>query len=214
MSSKKGKVLVGMSGGVDSSVSAALLVEQGYEVIGAFMKNWSGDVHGPECKDGERVGEEFVECGWKEERRDAMRVAAKLEIPFMTFDFEEEYFFRSHWKYKVVGNAMKCPKGSQLMWDCYEQAVEEVDETNLDWHKPIAILNEHIVKHNLLKFRHRGLFNNDHAFLLKKYLHWNSSFPSKWYGVHWCNSSRKINYSNKSRLGLLISKYVGGAITL
>ncbi|MBT5808336.1 tRNA 2-thiouridine(34) synthase MnmA, partial [Candidatus Uhrbacteria bacterium] len=79
---KKIKVLVGMSGGVDSSVSAALLVEQGYEVIGAFMKNWSRGVNKDE--------DEFVECGWKVERRDAARVAAKLGIPFVTFDFEEE----------------------------------------------------------------------------------------------------------------------------
>ena len=68
-----------MSGGVDSSVSAALLVEQGYEVIGAFMKNWS---------DTKTVS---GECAWKEERRDAMRVAALLDIPFVTFDFEKEY---------------------------------------------------------------------------------------------------------------------------
>lgn len=85
------KVLVGMSGGVDSSVSAALLLEAGYEVIGAFMKNWSGDVNGPECKMADRVGSEFQECGWKQERRDAARVAAKLGIPFLTFDFEESY---------------------------------------------------------------------------------------------------------------------------
>lgn len=87
----KQKVLLGMSGGVDSSVSAILLLEQGYEVIGAFMKNWSGDVNGPECKNEERVGSEFEECGWKTERRDAMRVAAQLGIPFITFDFEKEY---------------------------------------------------------------------------------------------------------------------------
>ncbi|NQV90226.1 tRNA 2-thiouridine(34) synthase MnmA [Candidatus Uhrbacteria bacterium] len=89
MSSKK--VLLGMSGGVDSSVSAGLLIEQGYEVIGAFMKNWSGSVCGPRSTDADAVGEEFEECGWKEERRDAARVAAKLGIPFVTFDFEKEY---------------------------------------------------------------------------------------------------------------------------
>ena len=88
---QKGKVLVGMSGGVDSSVSAVLLLEQGYEVIGAFMKNWSGTVCGPRAVDQDKVGEEFEECGWKDERRDATRVAAKLGIPFMTLDFETEY---------------------------------------------------------------------------------------------------------------------------
>ncbi len=68
----KKRVLVGMSGGVDSSVSAALLLEQGYEVIGGFMKNWS-------------------DCDWREDRRDAMRVAAKLGVEFYTFDFEKQY---------------------------------------------------------------------------------------------------------------------------
>ncbi|MBI4599271.1 tRNA 2-thiouridine(34) synthase MnmA [Candidatus Uhrbacteria bacterium] len=91
MTGMKPKVLVGMSGGVDSSVSAALLLEQGYEVIGAFMKNWSGDVEGPQCVDPDKVGEGFSECGWRQERRDAMRVAAQLSIPFLTFDFEEQY---------------------------------------------------------------------------------------------------------------------------
>lgn len=74
----KPRVLVGLSGGVDSSVSAALLLEQGYDVVGGFMKNWSD-------------GDDNEECGWRTERRDAMRVAAQLGIPFHTFDFEEEY---------------------------------------------------------------------------------------------------------------------------
>lgn len=74
----KGRVLVGLSGGVDSSVSAALLLADGYEVLGGFMKNWSD-------------GTQDESCGWRAERRDAMAVAAKLGIPFYTFDFEEEY---------------------------------------------------------------------------------------------------------------------------
>jgi tRNA-specific 2-thiouridylase len=78
----KPKVLLGMSGGVDSSVSAVLLLEQGFEVIGGFMKNWSDE----QCEEGE-----FAECSWRTERRDAMRVAAQLNIPFVTFDFEKQY---------------------------------------------------------------------------------------------------------------------------
>lgn len=76
----KKRVLVGMSGGVDSSLSAALLVEQGYEVVGGFIKNWS------DSKD-LWTGE----CQWRGERRDALRVAAHLGISLLTFDFEEQY---------------------------------------------------------------------------------------------------------------------------
>ncbi|MBX4200011.1 tRNA 2-thiouridine(34) synthase MnmA [Candidatus Parcubacteria bacterium] len=70
------KVFVGLSGGVDSAVSAALLKTQGYDVTGVFIKVWQPD---------------FLPCTWREERRDAMRVAAHLKIPFLFFDFEEEY---------------------------------------------------------------------------------------------------------------------------
>ena len=77
---QKPKVLVGMSGGVDSSVCAALLQKDGYEVVGGFIKNWS------DSKD-LWTGE----CMWRGERRDAMRVAAKLGIPLLTFDFEKTY---------------------------------------------------------------------------------------------------------------------------
>ena len=70
------KVYIGMSGGVDSSVSAALLKKSGYEVIGVFIKVWQPD---------------WINCTWKEDRLDAMRVAAKLDIPFITLDLEKEY---------------------------------------------------------------------------------------------------------------------------
>lgn len=69
-------VFVGLSGGVDSSVSAALLLEQGYNVVGAFIKVWHPD---------------FMVCNWEEERVDAMRVAAHLGIPFLTCDAEDAY---------------------------------------------------------------------------------------------------------------------------
>lgn len=76
MNNKKPSVFVGMSGGVDSSVSAALLKEQGYDVTGVFIKVWSPD---------------WLPCDWKEERRDAMRCAAVLQIPFLTIDLAKEY---------------------------------------------------------------------------------------------------------------------------
>jgi tRNA-specific 2-thiouridylase len=72
----KGRVFVGMSGGVDSSVSAALLQKAGYEVTGVFMKVWQPD---------------FLPCTWREERLDAMRVSAHLGISLLTWDFEKEY---------------------------------------------------------------------------------------------------------------------------
>jgi tRNA-specific 2-thiouridylase len=73
---KKKIVFVGLSGGVDSAVSAALLKKAGYEVVGVFIKTWHP---------------EFLVCNEEEERLDAMRVAAFLDIPFLTFDFESVY---------------------------------------------------------------------------------------------------------------------------
>lgn len=72
------KVFVGLSGGVDSSVTAALLKEQGFDVTGVYMKNWSKDLPG-------------FNCPWKEDFQDAKRVAVQLGIRFKMYDFETEY---------------------------------------------------------------------------------------------------------------------------
>jgi tRNA-specific 2-thiouridylase len=78
MNNKPTKVYVGMSGGVDSSLSAALLVEQGYDVTGVYMKNWSQNLPG-------------VKCPWADDLADAKRVAVQLGIDFKVYDFENEY---------------------------------------------------------------------------------------------------------------------------
>lgn len=77
------RVYVGMSGGVDSSLTAALLVEQGYDVTGVYMKNWTQDLPG-------------MKCPWAEDLADAKRVAVQLGIDLKVYDFEAEY------KHKVV----------------------------------------------------------------------------------------------------------------
>lgn len=77
------RVYVGMSGGVDSSLTAALLLEQGYDVTGVYMKNWTQDLPG-------------MRCPWADDLADAKRVAVQLGIDFKVFDFENEY------RHKVV----------------------------------------------------------------------------------------------------------------
>lgn len=98
--------MVALSGGVDSAVSAALLMEQGYTVEAAFMKNWS-----------KTEGLLANECPWLEDRRDALRVAAHLGIPLHTFDFEDAYaervmgyFFREYEAGRTPNPDVMCNK--------------------------------------------------------------------------------------------------------
>jgi tRNA-specific 2-thiouridylase len=71
-------VFVGLSGGVDSSVTAALLCQQGYKVVAIYMKNWSKDLPG-------------MPCPWQEDYQDAKRVAVQLGIDFKMYDFQKDY---------------------------------------------------------------------------------------------------------------------------
>ncbi|TSC70758.1 MAG: tRNA-specific 2-thiouridylase [Parcubacteria group bacterium Gr01-1014_46] len=90
---KRKKVFVGVSGGVDSSVALALLKQQGYDVTGVFLKVWYPD---------------FMPCDWKEERLSAMRVCATLNVPFITIDCEKEY------KKEVVDYMIREYKGGRV----------------------------------------------------------------------------------------------------
>lgn len=78
--SQKKRVLMALSGGIDSAVSAWKLIQAGYEVEGVFMKNWSST-----------KGLKYDECPWLQDRQDALRVAAFLGIPLHTVDFEKQY---------------------------------------------------------------------------------------------------------------------------
>ncbi|MEM4605749.1 MAG: tRNA 2-thiouridine(34) synthase MnmA [Candidatus Pacearchaeota archaeon] len=72
------KILLAMSGGVDSSVAALILKRKGFEVIGVFLKMWSNE-------------DELNNCNWIEDRKTAFKIAAKIEIPLLTYDFESLY---------------------------------------------------------------------------------------------------------------------------
>lgn len=76
ISKTKPVVFVGVSGGVDSSVSLALLKGAGYRVVGVFIRTWQPD---------------FITCTWREERRDAIRVCAAVGVPFLECNLEQEY---------------------------------------------------------------------------------------------------------------------------
>src|SRR3989338_3894476 len=76
----KQKVLLGLSGGVDSAVATIILQKQGYEVIGAFMRCFS-----------EEKNKITGECPWIEDRKSAQKIASKLGIKFITINYEKEY---------------------------------------------------------------------------------------------------------------------------
>jgi tRNA-uridine 2-sulfurtransferase len=100
------KVFVALSGGVDSAVSAYLLLKEGYDVTGVYMKNWSGDDYGIQA-----------DCPWEKDQADAEAVCKHLSIPFRSFNFEKEYrnrvveyFFNEYEKGRTPNPDVMCNK--------------------------------------------------------------------------------------------------------
>lgn len=113
------------------------------------------------------------------------------------FDFTADYVFRNHHKLPVVGNVMKCPQGSPLMLQCYEEARVQVNAENRDWMLPIKILNNNILKLGLEKYVIE-LSNKDSWYDIRNFFRRNVALPNHWYALHWNNEELGRNTVDKS----------------
>lgn len=129
------------------------------------------------------------------------------------FNFVDAYVFRSHHDFPAIGNIMKCPKDSQLMYDCYNEALQLVDENNTDWDLPIKILNKNIQKQTLSNFI-RTFSNPDDWNYVKKLFVKNIKIPESWIAVHLVNEELRKNKIHKnailkqSFIGLQVKKHL------
>lgn len=147
-----------MSGGVDSSVAAALLVDAGYDVTGVFMKNWSGDDYGIQ-----------EDCPWEQDQKDAEAVCKVLGIPFRTYNFEKEYrelvveyFFDEYRKGRTPNPDVMCNK--EVKFDLFlDRSLSEGADMIATGHYARVHLNVESDKYELLK----GLDDNkDQSYFL------------------------------------------------
>lgn len=129
------------------------------------------------------------------------------------FDIDEPYFFREHPTLELIGNVMKCPKGSQAMMQVYEQVKNECDENTEDWLKPNKILNEIIQKEGLMKYKKENIGNMDLWPELHNYLNKNIPVPDNFWLLHWMNEEWRVRGLDKdvilsnSTLGRLMTKH-------
>ncbi|MBO7482002.1 MAG: hypothetical protein J6T63_07840 [Bacteroidales bacterium] len=110
--------------------------------------------------------------------------------------FSDDYVFRSHHDLPLVGNVMKCPKGSHLMEKCYNDAVSKVNENNRDWHLPIQILVDNVASMGLSgcvkSFSNKDSWND-----VRKMLYKNVIVPNDWSIIHWVNEEWRRNGINR-----------------
>jgi len=128
-------------------------------------------------------------------------------------DFDSEYVFRTHHDFAMVGNIMKCPKGSKLMLDCYNEAYKLVDADNKDWNLPISILNKYVQKYGYERYIIE-FTNPDSWHYLRKMFIGKLQAPQHWFAVHLLNEEwrrNKINKNaipNRSFIGKLMIKHL------
>lgn len=125
-------------------------------------------------------------------------------------EYKEEYYFRFHGILSVVGNIMKVPPKSELMKNCFDKAILEVNEKQKDWHHAIRILCYYIENLGLSKYIKYDTCNLDDPYVFyRNFLHREGSLdeiPSTWLFIHWMNSLNPKCEKN-SILDLLYNKY-------
>lgn len=123
------------------------------------------------------------------------------------------YFFRKHQTLAMVGNVMKVPAKTQLMKDCYEETLMEVNEDNTDWHKPIEILVRHVYSNQLQEYITSDISNLDDWKEIVAFIAGSHQFPESYRFLHWMNEewrSREIDKNDlryRSSLGKIMHQY-------
>ncbi|MFK7946491.1 MAG: glycosyltransferase [Saprospiraceae bacterium] len=113
-------------------------------------------------------------------------------------NFSTPYVFRPNDFLPIVGNFMKCPPKSQLMYNCYEEAVIKVTPDNIDWLKPIIILNKNIKKLKLSNFIHHNSSNLDRWELIALYYFYQYPIDESYHIIHWVNTAWNNKGLNKN----------------
>lgn len=114
-----------------------------------------------------------------------------------SFSINEPYFFRYHHQLGLVGNFMKAPIHSELMWYCYQQTLAKVNEQNTDWLLPITILIDGVKKYNLNDYTY-DISNKDSFPIVRNLFLSNAYFSNNWKIIHWMNEEWRRFSVNKN----------------